>query len=50
MKKGHFSIPKGHVENKETAKSCLPAYVESDYLFGDPELNYYGKPGTAVHW
>lgn len=38
----------GNVEDKETAKSCLPAYVESDYLFGDPELNYYGKPDDLI--
>lgn len=38
----------GDVQDAETAKSSLPMYVESDYLFGDPELNYYGRPDDFI--
>ena len=29
-------------------KGDLPKYVESDYLFGEPKLNYYGRPDEQL--
>ena len=29
-------------------KAKLPDYVESDYLFGEPKLDYYGKPDEQL--